>query len=558
MPKIISLEENEPRRWVAKYKGNYGTYNIRLTVAENGKALDFSCSCPSDYYPCKHIGMIMEAIPKYVARQEATSKTRKNDPLSTAKLLANIPEKELRAFVVSQAARNADLRKAVLLEFAPRGESLGESLGESGGEPGGEPDPAHNPYARIIHEGLAKIDLDDFDDDYYHDESFDLDVLDEMFDKADACIKKAQYSEAILIAKTCLEEYAQWADANDSDTAENYLSGDYGSYPITILRDVVEKGGCDSRGEAALYDYCKAKAHDDLFDFAGIRDNLHALMLVLAIRARNADFIAETDKLLAAAPGMSPYTARHILDRKMAFHTAVGEPDKAEAVLQANLNIDDFREIAVDKLIAEGKYAEAKALIARYPQEKDWRGSKWDKRLLTIARKERDTPKIREYAWRFIEGRFDGAYYRIYKSAFGTDEWPAEFERLVKHYNTKPRHFFTSLDRLETAELLAEEKLAERLLALIEKNSSPMFIERYHERFAASFPERTLTLFKAAVDAYAEKNVAPRAYEDVAKWLGMIRKIPGGTPVCDAMLAHYREAYKRRRAMMRILAEKLA
>ena len=34
MPKIVSLEEVEARRWVAKYKGNYGTYTIRLTVAD--------------------------------------------------------------------------------------------------------------------------------------------------------------------------------------------------------------------------------------------------------------------------------------------------------------------------------------------------------------------------------------------------------------------------------------------------------------------------------------------------------------------------------------------
>ena len=68
MPKIISLEEVEPRRWVAKYQGNYGTYTIRLTVAADGSATDFRCTCPSDGYPCKHIGMILNAIPAQVAK----------------------------------------------------------------------------------------------------------------------------------------------------------------------------------------------------------------------------------------------------------------------------------------------------------------------------------------------------------------------------------------------------------------------------------------------------------------------------------------------------------
>ena len=99
MPKIISLEEVGERRWVAKYKGNYGTYTVRLTVGEDGKAVDFSCSCPSDKHPCKHIGMILEAIPEYVARQKATVKADKANPLSPAKLLDNLSEKELRAFI---------------------------------------------------------------------------------------------------------------------------------------------------------------------------------------------------------------------------------------------------------------------------------------------------------------------------------------------------------------------------------------------------------------------------------------------------------------------------
>ena len=68
MPKILSLEETEPRRWVAKYQGNYDTYTIRLTVAADRRATDYHCNCPSDGSSCKHIGMIMDAIPAQIAK----------------------------------------------------------------------------------------------------------------------------------------------------------------------------------------------------------------------------------------------------------------------------------------------------------------------------------------------------------------------------------------------------------------------------------------------------------------------------------------------------------
>ncbi|MDR1210743.1 MAG: SWIM zinc finger family protein [Spirochaetaceae bacterium] len=54
MSDILDLRETSPNHWQAKYQGNYGVYTIK--IATDGKRRgEFSCSCPSDYYPCKHI-----------------------------------------------------------------------------------------------------------------------------------------------------------------------------------------------------------------------------------------------------------------------------------------------------------------------------------------------------------------------------------------------------------------------------------------------------------------------------------------------------------------------
>ena len=37
--------------------GNYGTYRTQVTLKQRMKS---SCSCPSDYYPCKHVDALLE------------------------------------------------------------------------------------------------------------------------------------------------------------------------------------------------------------------------------------------------------------------------------------------------------------------------------------------------------------------------------------------------------------------------------------------------------------------------------------------------------------------
>jgi uncharacterized Zn finger protein len=37
--------------------GNYGTYRTKTSLKQKSKA---SCSCPSDYYPCKHVVALLE------------------------------------------------------------------------------------------------------------------------------------------------------------------------------------------------------------------------------------------------------------------------------------------------------------------------------------------------------------------------------------------------------------------------------------------------------------------------------------------------------------------
>jgi hypothetical protein len=89
---ILDLRETSANNWTAKYQGNYGVYTIKIT-SDGKRTTKFSCSCPSDYSPCKHIAMIEKAIVQRIADDKENTKAGKITP---ERLLKDISLEELR------------------------------------------------------------------------------------------------------------------------------------------------------------------------------------------------------------------------------------------------------------------------------------------------------------------------------------------------------------------------------------------------------------------------------------------------------------------------------
>ena len=69
---------------------------------------------------------------------------------------------------------------------------------------------------------------------------------------------------------------------------------------------------------------------------------------------------------------------------------------------------------------------------------------------------------------------------------------------------------------------------------------------------ASSFPEETLSLFRKAIDQYAEKNTGRNYYEHIVDLMKKMINIKGGKKVVYDMINQYKTQYKNRRAMMEI------
>jgi hypothetical protein len=527
---IINLQEISPNLWKALYQGNYGKYTIKIKI-EGQKIVDFSCSCPSDYYPCKHIPMIEKAINQRIAKN---AKNDNEHNIKIDQLLKDLSQRELYDFIVKQAKYNPELKNAILLEFMHKANKKNAN--------------SHNHYTQILREALNEFHFDYENVEYL--DCTEIEALEQWLDKAQECVDQNNPSEAILICKACIEEYALWYEEQNFE-GENF-DVSYQERPFDILSQILSMPEVDYK---ELFDYCKTEILKQKYEIAGMHDGFNSLLADLSILVGSNDFIALQDKLLKEIEDKSSYEAKKILQRKIDFYQNNEQPDKALDIIKENLQIESFRKQLVEELIAENKLKEAKKLINDFISKNEnelinsFSINLWYELKLKIAQKEKDIPEIQRTSFWFVKSGFNNKYYDTYKSTFSDKEWEKKMENLILHYEKNYKgHFCSSI-----ADVLQTEGQKERLMKYIEKHLSVDNLVKYYTEFTSLSPEKTLSLFKRAIDEYAKDNMGREHYERIANLLERMVKIKGGRELAREMINQYRLLYKNRKAMMEII-----
>jgi len=533
MQNFTDIREVAENKWQAKYHGNYGIYTVKLAFGENGKRTSFSCTCPSDYYPCKHIAMMEKAVSEQKKRMSKVQIT--TNTVTVEELLKRVSYEELQQFVIQQSKYNVEFANALMMEFLHKAK-----------------DEKSNPYYAILHNLLKNVYFD-YED--YYDYEFEIEPLNEWLEKAENCLRREKYEETFLICQACIEEFADWYENADSETCDYVETDFYNTKPFEILLELTEK---TSQFDQKLYDYCKQEMQKSKYqDLDGFND----LLATLAPKINPAEFIALQDGLLKKISDKSSYEAEKILNRKIQFYHTVGQPEEADEIIENNLQIESFCRKAVEKRIANEQYEDAKSLIYQYLGKQFFGHNRcWDEYLLDIAQKEKDIPMIRKTAFEFIRSHFDEKYYTVYRSTFTPQEWVNELENLIQHYEKNNKMFwgrFNSRLNFSTpvADVLVAENAAERLLTYLEKYPDVEIVEKYYTAVAGQFPERTLSLCRKVLDDFAEKNLGRDKYEHIKSVLKKMVKIKGGKEVVFEMVTRYRAVYKNRRAMLEVLGD---
>ena len=474
--------------------------------------------------------MIERAIQQRIAEG---SKTAGNNEISVEQILKDVSQKELYDFIVRQAQYNPEIRNTILLEFAHKTNTKDT-----------------NSYTQIIRKSLDGLSFD-YEDISHDEDCIEIDVLDQWLNKAKNHADTGNISEAILICKACIEEYATWYKECDIDVLD-YMDPIYQEKPFDILMKILAMQGTDCK---SLFEYCKSEMIKSKYKRTEMYDGFTELLMKLSILVGSDDFIALQGKLLHEIQDKKSWEAQKILKKKIDFFRSNNQPDKAWDVIKGNLQIETFREELTKKLIAENQLHEAKKTInelyAKYGTEIR-HASTWNEFRLQIAKKENDTPMIRSVSRLFIEKHFDAKYYEIYKSSFSKEEWTEEVEKIIQNYAKQDKNQWFKSSVSDVADVLQAEKQNERLMKYIEKHLSVDNLEKYHTGFSAAFPEQTLALFRKVVNDCAQ-NTGREHYERIVALFGKMVKIEGGRALVKEILSQYRVLYKNRRAMLEIM-----
>lgn len=530
MNRIIDLQETSPNHWRAKYRGSYGTYTIKIKTSGE-ESEDFSCTCPSSYYPCKHIFIVQDAIKERVNR---TLKEGGGVLFEDAVRSMNL--EQLQEFTLRFGLHNPSFQQSVLLEFAPTQQETDD-----------------NRYLEIIRAGLEEVYYDCEDICEYYDECLEIDALDQWISKAKKHLEEGNYAEAVLIAKACIEEYANWLDANDPEV-HDYMSEDYLYAPFKIIGEAYKSGHVNA---AELVDYCKEEMKKRKYDCISIK--LFEQIIMQVTKDTNPEaFIAMQDELFNSLSDKAGYEAKKILERKIDFYKSKGNDVRAWNIVEENMQIEEFCRQVVEKRIAENKFKEAKKIINDYirdntkgiePYLKDSYSARWNEYLLAIAQKENDVKTMRKISLEFIQKNFLLDYYRIYKSTFSADVWGAQVESLIKHYQKE-----SCWNCSNVANVLVEEKQTERLLAYLSHNLHLGFLNDYCKYTSPTHPVETLALFEQAIDKLME-NTGRAVYETAVRNFKIMLEIEGGGDLVRRMINNYEARYKGRKAMLEVFAE---
>jgi hypothetical protein len=535
---ILSIEETSENKWKAKYRGNYGVYNIKIQF-DNNELKSFSCSCPSDYYPCKHIPKIVAAIEEQMTKkkEEANEKT-----LTIEELLKNVPQKKLIEFISLYAKYNVDFKNSVYLEF------IKDISGKE-----------KNNYSAVLSESLSLIgfDIEDLYYDYGHEASFEIDILDEMYAKARKLINQKLYDEAVLICKACIEEYATWLEEIDSDVYE-YIDITYQEEPFNIIKDIINADVVDT---VELYEFCKMEMNKSKYKIHYWEDYFLDLLITTGLKCgKQQEVIELIDKNISQFSNKTCYEYKKMLERKIEILKFLNNEKEVSFIIEQNLQIPEFRKSLVQSKIQAKQYTEAKKLIYDIldnHSNDNFSTLEWKDILLDIAVKEKNVKNMQSISYELLMKEFNSKYFKIFKNTFKQSEWNEYKQKLILHYEKQTNGFSiwnNIVLNTSIANLYIEEKDTDKLIELVEKKLSVEAINKYYVHFVKSHPAKTLDLFEKSILEYS-KNTGRDVYELISEMLNKILKIPGGKEVVVKLINYLLSTYSNRRAMKEILGK---
>ncbi|MCL1937527.1 MAG: hypothetical protein FWF52_03910 [Candidatus Azobacteroides sp.] len=494
MKSIIEIEEASPNNWHIKIKGRREAYAINI-IRDGDRMADFQ--------------------EKDEAREKIETEARddiddtlENTEVELTTLLRNVPVEKLCDYVVQQIKQNLQLLDSAFKITTAQKEKIMQDQEDD--------------YFLILREVVEKIKSNRGNT---AETETAIEEMSQWREKIRQYVEQKNYDEAVFLSKVFIEAVAEWMNVASDEILES-IDKNYLSVVFDVFHEVVLLPQTDID---EWFCYCQSEKNKPAYRGTSVFDRLNELSIQLMAATDPEAFAAMQRQLSFEMQDKCSLTALQILNNKKNYYLQNGQSKKAWEQIEKTIQLEQFRE----------------NLQKRTDEKIDSSDVQWDEHLLGKAQEEKDTFSARKMSFEFIKDHFHKSYYAIYKFTFTPSEWPEELEKLLQRYGRDSETFNPSV-----ADVLIVENAAEQLAYYIERHLSVERIEKYYLFFVGLFPDKTLELFRTAIDAYIENNAGPDAFAYVISLLKKMLEIENGKECVAEITREYIVRYRNRRDLV--------
>ena len=518
---VVEVEENDGV-WTAEVEGSE-TYNVKIVVNKKLEIVQQSCDCPYEGLICKHEVAVFFAIQKMITKNLTIKKSNIFD-----NILQKVTVSEFQDFIRSYCIKNKKFKTEFELYFSDKDERID----------------IETKYADLLKNIIRNHTKQGFID-YRSANGFAIEV-DKLIKTGFGYLANNNVKDAFLLVKAILHPLTETIEY--SDDSNGSIGGSIEN-TIDLLVKIIEKQNISFDIKEKIFDFAKNELNKKIyFDYGDFGDGLLSVFETLSIQlSKTNDFIDYIDlEVLKLTGEYDNYRKESLQKLKIQFLKEIGRNDEVEKLILQNIDIFEVRMNEVNKAIIKEDYDIAKSLVnegIKIAEDKKHSGTvfKWNKELLKIAILEEDIELIRFFTKLFaFDTSFSKEYYNQWKTTFTKDDWKTEIEnyiintinRLTKIWeeNNKKAYWKTNYPPLISSELPSiyiTEGYLDRLLVLVQENSSLQTTLNYHSNLMKIFPNELIQIYIPTLEAYGVKMNDRNGYKDLVNIMEkIIKEIP--------------------------------
>lgn len=504
---VRSLEKVGEQIYRAQVEGSE-LYEVVVELDKSGTIQSLECDCPYDYGPvCKHQAAVLLMI-RNGAPFQPTAKSW-NMPSNTSRSLKDLlkdQSKERLIDLILSMATDSEVMEQRIQLYVSDGDS-DEQLAE----------------CRNLIQSYVTAYSDNHGFVNYRSVSRAVEGAEVVAEKA---IEAADAGDWMLAARMnfcILEEMLDLLQA--ADDSDGTIGSVIEESLLRVQQIASNAHQMPEQQMGALFGILLEESGDSRLD--GWSDWQLVLLRCASQMAVTADMRGEWEQHVARITSIQSggtwnrdYFAEDVAMMRYEFICHHEGDSEAKEFLQRHLHFPDFRKLAIQTALEQGRYDDAMRLAEEGEAADHARGfpellKQWKEFRYEACRRGGRLELQREIGKELAQ-EGDYSYYKRIKDSYPSEEWSDVYQDIL-----------LSLERTERygevyTRILVEEQETERLLTYVKQR--PARIEDFHRHLMGNFRSEVIGLFQIHIESTAAHSSARAHYQNVCRIIRMLQQ----------------------------------